>query len=228
MPGRPCATPPVPSSTRSPSTAPRLTELCRRGRCRRSSPVAGSRIASVSRAERAHGEQPAVGRGCGTSARRAATAGRRGRRRPAPTASASSPSSPIRYRFQNPLTSLIAYSVSSSLHSGCSTDSVGRAEQGAVRPAGAVVARSATRSSVPSHGICGCSHAIQASRRPSGERRGPARKCEPPTTERIADGSSAADPSSGTAAMSRVTAPSSACRSRTHQISPGRSICSSP
>ena len=57
------------------------------------------------------------------------------------------------------------------------------------RPSGV---RSATRSAVASHGMSGCSHAIQARRVPSGLMLGWARKREPPTTLMIAPASSAA------------------------------------
>ena len=67
-------------------------------------------------------------------------------------------------------------------------------------------ATSASISSVPSHGIRGWSQAIQAARRPSGESRGPVtNRCRSSVSSRTAPRSSAADPSSGTAAITRRT-----------------------
>ncbi len=63
-----------------------------------------------------------------------------------------------------------------------------------------------TRSSVPSHGMFGWFQLIQASRVPSGDGVGKAKNCAPDTSTRIAAGSVAAEPSSGTATMSRRTA----------------------
>src|SRR6201996_1395876 len=91
----------------------------------------------------------------------------------------------------------------------------------------------ATRSSVPSHGMFGWFQLIQASRVPSGDGVGKAKNCAPETSTRSAPASDAAEPSSGTATMSRRTAtpppmwkpsgpaPSPAARtvSLTHQIS---------
>jgi hypothetical protein len=59
---------------------------------------------------------------------------------------------------------------------------------------------------------------IQASRLPSGDRVGKAKKSEPVTSVRMASGSSAAVPSSGTATIDRLMEPP-VCRSCTHQIS---------
>ena len=88
------------------------------------------------------------------------------------------------------------------------------------------------RSSVPSHGIRGWSQLIQASLVPSGDAVGNAKNCAPVTRTRMAAASDAADPSSGTATIARLTfmpppvwnpgsgSPSSGrLISRTHQIS---------
>ncbi len=94
----------------------------------------------------------------------------------------------------------------------------------------------ATRSSVPSHGMLGWFQLIHASFVPSGEGVGNAKNCAPETSTRMASAEEAAEPSSGTATMSRRTAtppptwnpaggavpsgPSSGRTvSRTHQIS---------
>ncbi len=90
----------------------------------------------------------------------------------------------------------------------------------------------ATRSSVPSHGMFGWFQLIQASLVPSGDGVGKAKNWAPRTRTRIAAASSAADPSSGTATISRRTAmppprwkpsgsggcPAGRVVSRTHQI----------
>ena len=88
------------------------------------------------------------------------------------------------------------------------------------------------RSSVPSHGIRGWSQLIHASFVPSGDAVGNAKNCAPVTRTRMAAASDAADPSSGTATIARLTFmpppvwnpgsgwPSSGrLVSRTHQIS---------
>src|SRR5690348_209792 len=91
----------------------------------------------------------------------------------------------------------------------------------------------ATRSSVPSHGMFGWFQLIHASFVPSGDEVGNAKNCAPETSTRIAAASAAAEPSSGTATISRRTAtppprwkpagggvPSAGSTvSRTHQIS---------
>ena len=66
--------------------------------------------------------------------------------------------------------------------------------------------------------MCGWFHEIQARRVPSGDGVGNAKKSVPVTSCRTADGSSVAEPSSGTATMARVTLPLK-CSSCTHQIS---------
>jgi hypothetical protein len=60
---------------------------------------------------------------------------------------------------------------------------------------------------------------IHASLVPSSDGVGDAKKSAPVTRTRISAGSSAPPPSSGTATIALVMAPSSACASRTHQIS---------
>jgi hypothetical protein len=82
-----------------------------------------------------------------------------------------------------------------------------------------VPAAGPVRSSVPSQGMRGWSQLIHASRVPSGEGVGNAKKSAPVTRTRTASGVSAAEPSSGTATIARLTPPSAATASRTHQAS---------
>ena len=104
-----------------------------------------------------------------------------------------------------------------SRHSGASTDS--RRLPWTRRPLpGIPFSTGATRSSVPSHGMYGWFQQIQASHFPSGEGVGKAKKSVPVTRVRILSGAAAAEPSSGTATIARLTLPSS-CRSWTHQTS---------
>ena len=63
-----------------------------------------------------------------------------------------------------------------------------------------------TRSSVPSQGMLGWFQLIHASFVPSGDGVGNAKNCAPVTSTRIAAASAPADPSSGTATISRRTA----------------------
>ena len=109
-------------------------------------------------------------------------------------------SSVCEYRFHQPLRSETKTSSPSVSHSGCSTDSVvepASTDSVATRPS----TRSPTWSSVPSHGICGCSQEIQLSLVPSGLSRGLATKREAGLTSRSLPASAAADPSSGMATM---------------------------
>ncbi len=119
--------------------------------------------------------------------------------------------------FHHPVQSVATYKLVLSRQAGASTDSPRPPLTSRPRPA-TPFSIAATRSSVPSQGICGWFQQIQASRRPSGDGVGNATKSVPVTSGRIAPGWSAADPSSGTATMARLTLPAS-CRSWTHQIS---------
>src|SRR5215469_14955694 len=127
------------------------------------------------------------------------------------------------YRFHQPEASEATYRVWSSAQAGASTDSVGPPIT-SVDSATVVPVTGPTRSSVPSHGMRGWSQLIQASRVPSGDGVGKARKSAPVTSTRTAEGSSCAVPSSGTATIARVIAGScpscpAECASRTHQTS---------
>lgn len=133
--------------------------------------------------------------------------------------SVSSPSTVTRHRFHHPLRSVIAYRLPSSTHSGCSTASEEEPSNRCHSPQVPSAPSVPTRNSAPSHGICGWFQQIQAIRLPSGEIRAWPRKLVPPRIDRITAGFSAPEPSSGTAHKSRVMEPSSACASRTHQIS---------
>ncbi len=66
--------------------------------------------------------------------------------------------------------------------------------------------RARPRSSVPSHGMFGWFQLIHASFVPSGDGVGNAKNCAPETSTLMASAEDAADPSSGTATMSRRTA----------------------
>lgn len=127
-----------------------------------------------------------------------------------------------RTRFHQPDASVTAYSASGPAHSGCNTDSAGPPRTSRGAPTVPSAATSATRSTVPSHGIRGWSQAIQASRRPSGDGVGKARKSlppagSPPPRSRLPPTRSRTPrlPSSGTATRWRRTAPPT-CASRTH------------
>ncbi len=126
------------------------------------------------------------------------------------------PDSPSSYTFHQPVQSVAAYSVVSFFQSGASTDS--RRLPISSRPPATPPSSAATRSSVPSQGMCGWFQEIQASRVPSGDGVGKARKSGPETITRTRPASVAAEPSSGTATMARLTRPPS-WRSRTHQTS---------
>lgn len=117
------------------------------------------------------------------------------------------------------------------VHSICGTDSSGPPPKLRALWNVPSSAMSASITSVPSHGIRGWSQAIQATRRPSGETFGPVTKrCRSSESSRTAPRSSAADPSSGTAAITRRTSvgASPVNSSRTHHTSPRspRSRCS--
>ena len=104
--------------------------------------------------------------------------------------------------FHQPVTSERYRRRSSSSHSGWSTET--SVPPAMISPSPALPPSSgATCSSVPSQGICGCSQLIQARCVPSGLRRGWATKREAGVMRRRAAGSSAAEPSSGTATMLR-------------------------
>src|ERR1039457_3797753 len=119
--------------------------------------------------------------------------------------------------FHQPGQSDTTYRLVLSRQTGASTDSR-RLPLTSLPLAGTPFSSGATRSSVPSHGIVGWFHHIQASLLPSGDRRGYAKKSEPKTTSRTAPGFSAAEPSSGTATIDRLTL-ASPWRSCTHQTS---------
>ena len=119
--------------------------------------------------------------------------------------------------FHQPVQSVATYRLALSFQTGASTDSRMLPLSSRLLP-GTPSCTGATRSSVPSQGMCGWFQEIQASVRPSGDGVGKAKKSGPVTSVRIAAGSAAADPSSGTATIERVTWPPS-CRSCTHQTS---------
>ncbi len=119
--------------------------------------------------------------------------------------------------FHQPVQSVATYRLVLSRQTGASTDSRRLPLTSLPRP-GTPSSIAATRSSVPSQGMCGWFQQIQASRRPSGEGVGNAKKSAPVTSSRTASGFSAAEPSSGTATMARLTFPPLCC-SRTHQTS---------
>ena len=88
----------------------------------------------------------------------------------------------------------------SSSHSGCSTEVPVSPAITSPVPALPLIS-GATCSSVPSQGIWGCSQLIHATWVPSGLSRGKATNREAGVTRWIAEGSSAPEPSRGTAAM---------------------------
>ena len=205
----------------SPSEAADTAASCRSPRST-SVERAGRRVEhrrGVSTPCRADASQPAVGAAARTTARRAATAARR---TPPPSGTAAAACAVEVGAVQVPPAGAVADRVERARRRPTPAAAPTRSSPPS-RVRHAVTAPSApsspTRSSVPSHGICGWSQAIQASRRPSGDSRGQARKCEPPTTDRTATGVGGGAPSSGTATMSRRIVPP-ACASRTHQTSP--------
>ena len=119
--------------------------------------------------------------------------------------------------FHQPVQSVATYRLALSFQTGASTDSRILPLSRRDLP-GTPSWTAATRSSVPSQGMCGWFQEIQASVRPSGDGVGNAKKSGPETRVRIAVRSAAAEPSSGTATIERVTA-SPSWRSCTHQIS---------
>lgn len=137
----------------------------------------------------------------------------------------------IRWSSHQPPTSDTKSSEPSRSHSTWTTDSsmsptIGRSP---VKEPSSVT--SATITTVPSHGICGWSQAIQAALRPSWESFGPVtNRCRSPLSSRTALRSPAAEPSRGTAAITRRTSvgDSPVKSSSTHQTSPWapRSRCS--
>src|SRR5215471_4115253 len=106
--------------------------------------------------------------------------------------------------FHQPVQSVATYRLALSRHSGASTDSLLLPLISRALP-GTPLVTGATRSSVPSQGMCGWFQQIQASQLPSGEGVGNAKKSKPVTSTRIALASAAPDPSSGTATMALVT-----------------------
>src|ERR1700733_14184924 len=120
--------------------------------------------------------------------------------------------------FHQPVQSVTTYRLVLSRQAGASTDSrsppltslpgpTDTCPPSAPFPPAPPLVTIATLSSVPSHGMCGWFHEIQARRVPSGDGVGNAKKSLPVTSCRTADGSSVAEPSSGTATMARVTLP---------------------
>ena len=96
--------------------------------------------------------------------------------------------------FHQPVQSVATYRLELSRHSGASTDS--RLLPLIRRPLpGTPSVTGATRSSVPSQGMCGWFQPIQASHLPSGDGVGNAKKSNPVTSTRTAPGSLAAAPS---------------------------------
>ncbi len=113
--------------------------------------------------------------------------------------------------------------VPSESHSICGTDSSGPPANGRTPVKAPSSVMSASSTVVPSHGIRGWSQAIQAARRPSGEIRGPVTKrFRSSLSSRTAARSPAAEPSSGTAAITRRTSVGRGPvnSSRTHHTSP--------
>src|SRR5215470_2573400 len=106
--------------------------------------------------------------------------------------------------FHHPDQSVATYKLALSRHNGASTDSRLEPLISRLLPA-TPSAMGAIRSSVPSHGMCGWFQQIHASQRPSGDGVGNAKKSKPVTSSRMAPGSVAPDPSSGTATMALVT-----------------------
>ncbi len=107
-------------------------------------------------------------------------------------------------RFHQPLRSVERSSPEpSGAHSTWQTDSSGppATVRGSPRPPSG--STSATRTSVPSQGIAGCSQAIQAARRPSGEGLGSVTNQRSARSTRTREGSSAAEPSRGIETRSR-------------------------
>lgn len=126
------------------------------------------------------------------------------------------------------LTSETKRSEPSGAQSTWHTDSSVSPTTGRTPPKGPSSLTSPSMTTVASQGICGWSQAIQAACRPSGESRGPVTKrCRSSQSSRTARRSIAAEPSRGTAAITRRTSvgPSPVNSSSTHQTSPrsGRS-----
>src|SRR6185437_7370722 len=119
--------------------------------------------------------------------------------------------------FHQPVQSVATYRLALSRQTGASTDSRLLPLISLPLP-GVPASTGATRNSVPSHGMCGWFQQIQASHWPSGDGVGNAKKSKPVTSTRTAPGSVAAEPSSGTATIARVTFPAE-CSSRTHHTS---------
>src|ERR1700730_9971631 len=102
--------------------------------------------------------------------------------------------------FHQPVQSVATYRLVLSRHSGASTESrrpplTSLPGPTAPFPPSPALVIGATRSSVPSHGMCGWFQLIQARRLLSGDGVGDAEKSEPGTSSRTAAGASAADPS---------------------------------
>ena len=89
--------------------------------------------------------------------------------------------------FHQPVQSVATYRLVLSRQAGASTDSR-RLPLTSLPLPGMPLSTGATRSSVPSHGMCGWFQQIQASRLPSGDGVGNAKKSEPATSCRIASG----------------------------------------
>src|SRR5215469_11969100 len=104
--------------------------------------------------------------------------------------------------FHQPVQSVATYRLALSRQGGASTDSLLLPLMSRDLP-GIPLSSGATRSSVPSHGMCGWFQQIQASQLPSGDGVGNAKKSNPLTITRIAAGSVPPEPSSGTATMER-------------------------
>src|SRR5215472_18272134 len=108
--------------------------------------------------------------------------------------------------FHEPVQSVATYRLALFRQTGASTDSRLLPLISLLLP-GVPLSTGATRSSVPSHGMCGWFQQIQASHWPLGDGVGNAKKSEPVTSRRTAPGSVPPDPSSGTATIARVTFP---------------------
>ncbi len=142
---------------------------------------------------------------------------------PANSSSRSHSGAPSRYRFHQPLRSLAYRRRLSVDHSACAIASSGPPATVWTVCSVPSAAISPTSSSVPSHGMRGWSQPSHAARRPSGATRGPVtNRWRPSVSSRTAERSSAAEPSSGTAARTRRTSegPSPVNSSRTHHTSP--------
>lgn len=148
---------------------------------------------------------------------------RGGRRRLLGTAPPATASGRMRWSSHQSARSETNNRLPSRSHSTWQTDSSRSPTRGRTPVNPPVPSISASMTTVPSHGIRGWSQAIQAARRPSWETLGPVtNRCRSSESSRTAARSSAAEPSSGTAATTRRTSVGAGPvnSSSTHQTSP--------